>query len=205
MPNLFETLGVAEGPILKSREVIDPTVDTPDGDGFYGYREKPYGRPEQLAPRQEAEGGFLFFRNDAPPEFTDSLVALAGLAGTQDRPRNQYAVQALDAPEGMEAELGYLRKLVIADRFALRFLYQTISSREYDTMPAQPVDIAGLVREFIADERKKYGIGFGVSGLAGKFGGEGHYAQEELSFGFSIENRYNGVVSVWSRAWLVTK
>ena len=36
-------------------------------------------------------------------------------------------------------------------------------------------------------------------------GGDGDYAVEELSFGFMLENEYNQVYRIWSRAWLVTK
>jgi len=205
MTNFFETLGVHESTVIASDEVIDPTVDSVNGNGVYGYQEKGYPRPESLAPPQEANGGFLFLPNDVPGEFTDTLVALTGLAGSAQRPRTQYAVQAIDAPSGMEQELGYLRKLVIADRFALRYMYGSIAEHEYSTYPEQPLTVAELVRAFMKEEREKYGTGFGGFALSGKFGGDGEYAQEELSFGYAIENSYFGVASVWSRAWLVTK
>ena len=205
MPNLFESLGVEEGQIVRSFEIIDPTVGIPSGEAFYGYQDKGYGRPEKLAPKNEDSGGFLFFPNDVAPEFVNQLVALAGLASVNSRRHDQYRVQALVAPEGMEQELGYLRKLVFADRFALRYLFNAISDEEYHTMPRQPVDVAEVVAAFLQEEREKHGTMFGSPTLAGKFGGNGHSAQEQLSFGFAIENSYYGVASVWSRAWNVTK
>lgn len=204
METSLETSGVLQIQFRQADGVIDPTIGVPDGNGVYGLQEKGYDRPELLAPSQEAAGGFLFIPGDAPLELVDQLVSVAGLA-SEHRRRNQYAVQVIDAPEGMESELGYMRKLVIADRFALRHLYHSINDSEYNRMPEQPLDIAGVVKLFLEDERKKYGTLFGSAGLAGKFGGDGNLAQEALGFGFAIENSYHGVISVWSRGWLCTK
>lgn len=207
MSDFLKTLGVREMVIRPIGEsgVIDPTIDTPAGNGVYGYQSKGYGRPEQYAPIHEAAGGFLFLPNDAPEEFVDGLVAISGLASTDYRRSNRYGVQVIDAPEGMESDLGYLRKLIIADRFALVSLYGCISEAEYDMLPEQPLDVAELVKAFMEDERKKYGTSYGAPKLEGKFGGDGYWAREELGFGFAIENTYTPVISVWSRAWLVTK
>ena len=207
MPGLFESTGVRETQILQlpSGDVIDPTVDMPNGNGVYGYQDKGHPRPELLAPRNEDTGGFLFLPTDVSPESIDMLVALAGMASTEHRRRTMYGVQAIDAPEGMEARLGYLRKLVIADRFALRFLYRSLEEGDYDSFSEQPLDIAELVKAFIEDEKAKHGTYFTSPTLNGKFGGDGNFAREQLSFGFAIENSYHGVISVWSRAWLVTK
>jgi hypothetical protein len=98
----------------------------------------------------------------------------------------------------MEADLGYLRKLVIADRFALRFLYNSLSEAEYNSLPEQPLDVAELVKAFVADELVKYGTSFTSPDLDGKFGGDGDFAREKLSFGFAIENSHYKVISVWS-------
>lgn len=207
MPGLFESTGVREGQILKvpSGEIIDPTVDIPNGNGVYGYQQKGHPRPELLAPRDEDTGGFLFLPTEVSPDAIDMLVALAGMGSTGQKRMTMYSVQAIDAPEGMEASLGYLRKLVIADRFALRFLYHCLEEHDYDNFPEQPLDVADLIKAFVVDELGKYGTGFGSPELDGKFGGDSYFAREQLSFGFAIENSYHKVVSVWSRAWLVTK
>ena len=36
-------------------------------------------------------------------------------------------------------------------------------------------------------------------------GGDGDWAKESLCFGLMVENGYQGVYRIWSRAWLVTK
>ena len=53
--------------------------------------------------------------------------------------------------------------------------------------------------------KRRVGTSFGDSRIDGKMGGDGDYAVEELSFGFMLENEYNQVYRIWSRAWLVTK
>lgn len=205
MASSFETFGIREMRFRQLDGVVDPTTDLPNGNGVYGYGKKRYDRPELLAPPQEESGGFLFLPGEVGPELIDQLVALAGLASTENRRQDRYGVQVIDAPEGMEGELGYMRKIVIADRFALLFLFRGITEGEYDTMPQQSLDVAELVKLFVEDERNKYGTGFGSPGLAGKFGGDGYFAQEALGFGFAIENKYHRVISIWSRAWLCTK
>lgn len=207
MPDLFETTGVHQAPLIDpcNGGIVDPTIDMADGNRVYGFQPKHYPRPELLAPVDEAAGGFLFLPGKVSDEFLSSLVELANVGDNEHYRRDRYGVQCLDAPEGMEASLGYLRKLVIADRMALRYMYRSIENTDDDSIPLQPLSILELVKAFVEDERRKYGTSFMNRSLDGKFGGDGYMAIEELSFGFSIENLYNGVISIWSRAWLVTK
>lgn len=205
MAQPFESLGIHEMAFTQSGDQVDPTVDVPNNSGAYGYAAKRYGRPETLAPVEEETGGFLFLPGTVQPDVLRQLVVLAGLGSTEFRQANLYGLQVIDAPEGMERELGYMRKLVIADRFALRFLFRAIGETEYGGMPEQPLDAADLVVQFTEDERSKYGTHFGHHRLEGRFGGDGNFARESLGFGFAIENSYHRVISVWSRAWLCTK
>lgn len=184
---------------------VDPTIDMPNGMSVYGFQKKGYGRPELLAPQQEDTGGFVFLDSRTPEAAIDALIGIAYMASNEHAKQTKFGLQVLDAPEGMEAQLGYMRKIVIADRFALRHLYGSISESEYNNFPDQPCDVAEAVKAFMQDERGKYGTMFGNAALAGKFGGDGHYAQEALGFGFAIENSYYKVISVWSRGWLCTK
>lgn len=186
-------------------EIVDPTVDAPSGSGVYGFQAKGFPRPETLAPREEDAGGFLFLPANVSDELVSGLVGVSGLLASSHAWSKKYAVQVLDAPEGMEAQLGYMRKLVICGRMGLRFLFHSITEQDYSNFPDQPVTPEDLIKAFISDERSKYGLHFGNRKLAGKFGGDGNYAQEALAFGFSIDNSYHGLVSVWSRAWLCTK
>jgi hypothetical protein len=198
---------IEQRPLWKTTDEvdIDPSVDLPNGSGVYGFQNKRYRRPEQLAPPEEDSGGFLFIPARAPEALIDNLVEIAHMASNEHVAQTKFGLQVIDAPDGVQKELGYMRKIVIADRFALHFLYRSIDKHEYDNYPDQPCDVAECVKAFMQSEREKYGASFGNPGLAGKFGGEGYYAQEALGFGFAIENSYHKVISVWSRGWLCTK
>jgi len=204
MTQPFESLGIQEMQFRQGTDSVDPTVDIPDNSGVYGFGEKGYGRPELLAPSEEDVGGFLFLPGTIQQETLHQLVYLAGMASTERVRQDQYGLQVIDSPEGLERQLGYMRKLIIANRFALRFLFRVVSEIDYDTIH-QPLDVEELVQKFVEDERKKYGTSFGGSKLAGRFGGDGDFAQEALGFGFAIENHYHKVISIWSRGWLSTK
>ena len=202
MTQPYESLGIIERNIFSGPETVDLTVVVPDGNGVYGY-EKAHPRPELLAPRDEDVGG-SFSSWGVKDEVIDMLVGLSGMASTEHRRFTDYAVQIIDAPAGLERELGYLRKIVIAKSFSMRFLFKQLVTDDKDT-PEQPIDVAELVKAFVKDEQGKYGTMFGNKNIAGKFGGDGHYSQESLGFGFAVENSYYGVISVWSRGWLCTK
>ena len=71
-------------------------------------------------------------------------------------------------------------------------------------MTTQTVSIGDLIWKFIEDQQREYGKGYSAQ-LDGLFGGDGDWAKEKLAFGFLVENEYQGVYRLWSRAWLVTK
>ncbi len=68
----------------------------------------------------------------------------------------------------------------------------------------QPHPLGEIAWQFLENQRERWGSGFS-SRLSGLFGGDGDWAKEELCFGFMVENGYNAVYRLWSRAWLVTK
>ncbi len=92
MPAPFESLGIRTSSIMNGLEVVDPTIDMLDTTGIYGRVSKPYGRPEQLAPIEIPNGGFVFLPSDAPSEMFHMMVALAGLGSTERFRETQYAV-----------------------------------------------------------------------------------------------------------------
>lgn len=195
-PEKFNTMSFNQ-----QSDIVDATIDIPSGNGVWGYQKKGYERPELLAPPQEASGGFLYLPGNVDPTLITNIVDLSRML----KQSKSYAIQVIDAPEGMESELGYMRKIVVASHFALRHMYNVVSEANYDKLPNQDINADELVNLFVADEQRKYGTHFGSLGLAGKFGGDGNYAQEDLGFGLAIENDYYGVISVWSRGWLCTK
>ena len=77
--------------------------------------------------------------------------------------------------------------------------------REYDAFKKQELSIGEAFEEFMKAEKERFGTSFGDPRIEGKMGGDGDFAREELSFGFMLENEYNQVYRIWSRAWLVTK
>lgn len=150
------------------------------------------------APRTGAAGGVVYFRGDPP---TDEVAALLALLEVQTRNRH-YAVFLAEATSP-ERE-NFLTQVRIVSRFALKYAFGVLSNADYEAFPEQPLDVGELIARFLADQQEIYGTGYS-DGLRGAMGGDGDWAKETLAFGFAVENEYQGVYRLWSRAWLVTK
>lgn len=92
----------------------------------------------------------------------------------------------------------------MVSRFALKYAFGTLSEEEYASLSEQPFTVGELVWRFIEDQQQHYGSGYSRE-LEVVMGGDGDWAKETLAFGFMVENEYQSVCRVWSRAWLVTK
>ncbi len=182
----------------------DLTKFAPHGNGVYGYQNRDGSTPFTQAPSQEACGGVIYFDNHVDKE---DFMALMHIAGIQDRhdvnPSKDYAAFVEEAEEPGIA--GYLTQMRIVSKFALRHMFDALDETGYKNFPSQDISIAEALWCFMEHERKRWGTDFGGGKLAGLFGGDGDFAQEELSFGFMIENSYFSIFRIWSRAWLVTK
>ncbi len=203
------TLRVSPPLFAENKTGVDPadlTKFAPHGNGVYGYQEGMVN-PLKTAPPQDDIGGFLHLGNGVTREEFDALMSITGVCPRwvreNGRQSHDYAVfyQESDNP-GRD---GYLSQVRIASKFALRFMFGSLAEAQYDSFPDQELSMSDALWGFMQNEKHKYGTGFGGAKLNGLFGGDGDFAQEELCFGFMVENNYHHVYRIWSRAWLVTK
>ncbi len=180
----------------------DLTKFASHGNGVYGYQNPCGGNPFTTAPSQEASGGVVYFGCRVSKDDFKALLRFMGVKLDY----KDYAVFIAESEE--PGKDGYLVQMRVVTKFGLRFMFDAISSSEYDNFPEQQVTIGEVFEAFITHEMKRWGTFFTQDeekGLAGLFGGDGDFEREELAFGFMVENEYHGVYRIWSRAWLVTK
>jgi hypothetical protein len=160
----------------------------------------PVPDPIKNAPLTDEAGGVVYFPDE--PEDAD-LASLLRLLGVRTR-ESRYAVFARQSEDPQED--GYLTQFRITSRFALLHGFHAIRAEEYESFPEQSLTIGELVPAFVRAEHEHWGGGWPQSErLEGCMGGDGDWAREALAFGFLVENAYQGVYRLWSRAWLVTK
>src|SRR4030042_421392 len=170
----------------------------PTGTGLYGLKEHPKNRMKE-GPIHEPAGGTIFFGNNIK---RGDFLALSRILEIPERKDYAAFVEHSKNP----GEEGYLTQLRLLSVFCLRYLFHAISDQEYESFQEQKLTMPEALYAFTDNQRKTWGTFFRESPkLEGKFGGDGHYAREELSFGLMIENDYFNVYRIWSRVWLVTK
>jgi hypothetical protein len=155
--------------------------------------------PFQAVASDTSIGGFLHFGNRINEI---SLRTLLNIAEVHLDSRD-YAIFRHESENPKDD--GYLIQMRLVSKFALQYLFRSITEEEYRKFKDQKKTFLNTCWDFIEEERDKYGTLFGHPKLAGALGGDGHYAQEGLAFGFMVENSYHRVYRIWSRAWLVTK
>jgi hypothetical protein len=180
---------------------------TPYGSGFYGYQERDIGNPFTSAPWEEEAGGKVYFGNGiSMNDFVVLMRILQVVRGHGLTPLKDFAAFIHESEQ--PAVDGYLVQMRVVSKFALRFLFDTITEVGYKKFPEQQLTVEEALWAFIEHEKKRWGTSFTQDykmGLQGLFGGNGDSAREELSFGFMVENSYYNIYRIWSRAWLVTK
>jgi len=194
-------------PILPSSKIgIQPddlTKSTPYGNGVYGYQGREGGNQFTNAPSQEACGGVVYFGNHITKEDFEAFMRIMGVQSRH--PSKDFAV--FTAESAQPGQDGYLVQMRVVSKFGLRYMFGVLTDADYENFPEQELNVVEALWSFIEHERKRWGTSWmgEDKGLAGKFGGDGYFACEELAFGFMMENEYHGVYRIWSRAWLVTK
>jgi hypothetical protein len=93
----------------------------------------------------------------------------------------------------------YLTQLRLIRVPALIGVYQALSPDETRLFPDQRLTIGELVPAFIADERQRWNARPSQPAAAP---GEPR-VQQDLAFGFLVENAHYGVYRIWSRVWLL--
>lgn len=179
----------------------------PHGSGVYGYQEPKKTNPFVGAPSQEANGGVIYFENDVTKQDFEALIRVLGIQPAWSR-ENFKNFAAFMSEAEIPKDCGFIAQMRIVPKFGLRYLFKAITDDEYEKFPEQKLDIADAFWTFIEYEKDRWGTCFDEDerkGLRGKFGGDGYFAREELSFGLMVENGYYNISRIWSRAWLVTK
>lgn len=179
---------------------------TPYGNGVYGYQNQQNRNPFTDAPSQEPCGGVIYFDCDVIKDDFEALMRILNvqIVHGNGKQSKDFAVFATESVQPLMD--GYIAQMRVISKFGLRFMFDALTETEYDNFPEQGMNTVETLWSFIEHERKRWGTSFmDNGGLAGKFGGDGNYAREELSFGFMLENDYHHICRIWSRAWLVTK
>lgn len=194
--SMFTPLGLGLGPPLVMRP-WDNLDDLAKQGGYYGL-DRRTGHPLLDAPLTGSSGGTVYF--DGSPEKSDLDTLLRVL--TVHVESVDYAVFLREAEKPSEER--FLIQIRLISQFALQSLFGAKIDGECGALATQTVSIGDLVWKFIEDQQREYGTGYSRQ-LDGLFGGDGDWAKEKLAFGFVVENEYQGVYRLWSRAWLVTK
>lgn len=176
----------------KNKTGVDPadlTKFAPHGNGVYGYQEGMVN-PLKTAPPQDSIGGCLHFGNSILREEFDALMSITSVCPRRVRENGRqsrdYSVlyRESDNPD----RDGFLAQVRIVSKFALRFMFGSLAEADYESFPDQELSMSDALWGFMQNEKHKYGTSFGRAELSGKFGGDGDFAQEELCFGFLVEN-----------------
>lgn len=183
----------------------DLTRFAPQGNGVYGYQGREEGSPFKDAPPHEASGGVIYFGNGLVKADFEALMRIMGVHSDHwVNPPKDFAVFTAESEQ--PGKDGYLSQMRIVSRFSLRYMFGALTESEYEKFPEQDLTMADTLWSFIEREQRRWGTSWmDDRGLHGKFGGDSHFACEELAFGFMLENEYHRVYRIWSRAWLVTK
>jgi hypothetical protein len=194
--SLYAPFGLGLGPPLVMMP-WDNLDDLSKRGSYYGLQRRT-GDPLFDAPLTGSSGGTVYFHASSEKSDLDSLLGLL----TVQVERTDYAIFLREAKDpGQER---FLTQLRLVSQFALSSLFGAKLDAECSHLATQTVSIGDLIWKFIEDQKREYGTGFSPR-LDGLFGGDGDWAKESLAFGFMVENEYQGVYRLWSRAWLVTK
>ena len=163
-----------------------------------------YTNPMLNAPQDSGTGGVIYFENSLTRADLEGAMNTMGMVAFPGTPYN-YVVYAREAEKPGEEK--YLRQLRFISTLAMTHDFHALTDKEEREIHLKTlrVPLVDVVWNFIQGERAEWGTGFGAPKLDRLFGGDSHYAQEELSFGLMVENSHTGIFRLWSRAWLVHK
>lgn len=177
----------------------DTLEDTFAAGGYYGPQPHTF-HPLRGAPRTEARGGVIYFDTGETRESLLTSFRLMG-AGTyaDDRDFGVFVTTSSDP----QAD-GFIVHCRVIPFSTLVHLYHAPLDLIDGARAPQPVSLPDVLCGFVRAQEKRWGTGMGGE-LNGCMGGDGDWAKESLCFGFMVENSYQGIFRIWSRAELVTK
>lgn len=198
----FAPMGIGMGAPMVVRP-WDSLEGAMEAQNFYGYQSRT-GDPLRDAPLADDTGGVVYFNDRIERSDLNTLLTVMGVQSKA----SQYAIFVRDSTSEREEEEGNspmtIGALVQARLILPSTLYSMFGAKPPGSgqdLVTQPFDIEEFVWRFLENERRRW-KGMEISGC---MGGDGDWAKERLAFGFMVENAYNGVYRVWSRAWLITK
>ena len=164
---------------------------------YYGL-DTPSAHPLRNAPTNDAAGGIVYF-DDSPDR--DSFDAMLRLMQVGTR-----SVEYLAFWEKSENPLEdrFVEQIRFMAPYAIG-LFGASMTNETRALAKQQVTLGDALWAFVEDQQERYGQHAFPPELGGMLGGDGDWAKESLAYGFMVENSYNQVFRIWSRAWLVTK
>ena len=156
------------------------------------------GHPFSGAPITEPGGGTIYFNFNDGCERADigSMLQLMGVRG-------HLTDYAAFLQEATKPEDRYLTQLRIVSRNALDNVFRVSDQPEGKTLRQQPLPISEVIWKFIRwfkDENAEWR--YPVRGVPG---GDRIWPDEELAFGFMVENSYHGIYRIWTRFWVCTQ
>jgi len=149
--------------------------------------------PMRAAPLTEPAGGAVYIQGQPAAADLAGLMRLLRV----DAASADYAAFLARAADPLEDR--YLTQLRLIRVPALIGVYQALSPDETRLFPDQRLTIGELVPAFIADERQRWNARPPQPAAAP---GEPR-VQQDLAFGFLVENAHYGVYRIWSRVWLL--
>ncbi len=192
----FAPLGLGLGTPMILRP-WDNLEDLAARGGFYGLEGRT-GHPFRDAPLTGSSGGTVYFDDSSEKNDVEAMLRLL----TVHVDSTDYAVFLGETTDPKQER--FLTQVRIVGRFALNTLFGAKTDGEASRLTTQTVTVGELIGKFIDDQKREYGSGYS-SQLDGVMGGDGDWAKESLAFGFMVENEYQAIYRLWSRAWLVTK
>lgn len=177
---------------LAAPMIVRPYGRMADPD-FYGWHERVFD-PFRGAPRNDADGGILYF--DAYADETQLSAALQLMGVALQAPVAEFV--AFEAEAADPSAERFLRQV----RFMPRAALAVFGADEPPAKPSPAATLKDAIAAFVAAERTYC---YETASLSGTLGGDGDWAKEYLGFGFMVENAWHRIYRLWSRPYLVTK
>lgn len=163
---------------------------------FWADPDKP--NPVTDAPLHDACGGTVYFETSKEDRLRALMRLLMGFVAE----RKDYMAFGMSSSDPVNER--YLDHVKFLTHAAATSVFKV----EREELPAeQNLTLEEAVIGFVQAQSAKWNEPDKLysSKLSGSAGGDWEYAKEALAFGLHVENTHWGVLSLWSRPWLVLK
>jgi len=179
--------------VVRPWDILEDAAERPS---YYG-DEPPTSHPILNGPINDSNGGCIYTDGGIQSETCELLLSQLGVSAyTKD-----YVVFLQHSFDPLQER--FLHQVRLVNTYALTSVFG-VKETIVDALEPQPQSPIETMSTFVRLEQDMWGIGMNGN-LQGAMGGDGDFAKEALGFGFLVENGFQGIARVWSRAWLVTK